>query len=127
MRKLYIYDGNDDHPIGIPTIGGGDITRCKLTTMSVEDTKRHDELQGRLVLTEGRLQEQAQEIMALSNSLLDITRRLETMEAKEDAVLRIQGESREAYLLRLEGEDLDRWLELINEEGEPSASTSSTF
>jgi len=127
MRKLYIYDGSMDHPIGITTIGDGGTTRCKLTTMSVEDAKQHDELQGRVALMEGRLQEQAQEIMALSKSLLDVTRRLEAMEIAKDADPGIQGEDREAYMLRLEGDDPDRWLELMNEEGEPTASTSSTF
>ena len=43
MRKLYIYYGRDDHPIIIPTTGGG-ATHCKMTTMSVDDTKLHDEL-----------------------------------------------------------------------------------
>jgi len=93
----------------------------------VEDTKQHDELQGRVALMEGRLQEQAQEIMALSKSLLDVTKRLEAMEIAKDADPGIQGEDREAYMLRLEGDDPDRWLELMNEEGEPTASTSSTF
>ena len=127
MRKLYIYDGQTDRPIGIPTIGGGGSTQCKITAMSVEDTKRHAELQGRIANTEGRLQEQAQEIMALSKSLLDVTKRLETMEAKEDADPGIHGENREAYMMRLEEEDPDRWLELLSEEEEPLAPTSSTL
>ena len=64
--------------------------------------------------------------MTLSDSILDGTRRLEAMEKKEDVGPQIQFERREAYMQRLEEEDPDRWIELLpEEEGEPSASTST--
>jgi len=38
LKKLYIYDGKEDVPIGVPTIG---VTRpdCKLAVMQMEDEK----------------------------------------------------------------------------------------
>ena len=38
LKKLYIYDGREDVPIGVPTIG---VTRpeCKLAVMQMEDEK----------------------------------------------------------------------------------------
>lgn len=38
MKKLYIYNGREDVPIGVPTVR---VTKaeCKLTTMNMEDDK----------------------------------------------------------------------------------------
>lgn len=38
MKKLYIYDRQDEVPIGVPTIGATTF-KCKLKTMNVEDVK----------------------------------------------------------------------------------------
>jgi len=71
--------------------------------------------------------EQPQFIRTLSDSILDLSGRLEAVEDDdEDEGVRpnVQMEDWEAYLRRLELEDLDKWIELISE-GEPSGSTSS--
>lgn len=73
-----------------------------------------------------KLMEQSQMIRELSDSILDLSSKLEAMEKDENARPDDHMESQEAYLQRLEVEDLDRWIELIcEEEGEPSGSNSS--
>ena len=68
-------------------------------------------------------------IRTLSDSILDLSRRLEEVEDDDDDDVyvrpNVQGEDRVAYLQRMEIEDPDRWIELISE-GEPSSSTPST-
>lgn len=43
MKKLYIYDGWEDEPLGVPTMEAMTIG-CKFTTMNVEDIKRDEEI-----------------------------------------------------------------------------------
>lgn len=74
------------------------------------------------------LMEQSHVIRAFYDSILDLTSRLEAVEGDEDAKPKVQIESREAYMKILEEEDPDRWIELLGEEeGAPSASTSSLY
>jgi len=129
LRKLYIYDGREDVPIGVPTIG---VTRpdCKLGVMQVEDEKRMGNMSKRLSTVEAKLTEQSLVIRSLLDIILDLSRRLELVEDDDDddeVYVRpnVQKEDRVAYLQRMEVEDLDRWIELISE-GEPSGSTPST-
>jgi len=128
LRKLYIYDGREDVPIGVPTIG---VTRpdCKLGVMQVEDEKRMGNMSKRLSTVEAKLTEQSLVIRSLSDSILDLSRRLELIENDDDDEVYVrpdvQKEDRVASLQRMEVEDPNRWIELISE-GEPSGSTPST-
>jgi len=68
--------------------------------------------------------------MTLSDSILDLSRRLEMVEDDnddEETYVRpnVREEDRVAYLQRMEIENPDRWIEIISE-GEPSGSTPST-
>lgn len=83
MKKLYIYDRQEDVPIGVPTI---EITKakCKLTTMNMEDDKRDEEINKWLSTTEAKLLEQSQVIRTLSESILDLSRRLEAVEDDDE-------------------------------------------
>ena len=126
LKKLYIYDGREDVPICVPTIG---VTRpdCKLGVMKMEDKEKVNK---RLSSVETKLVEQTLVIKTLSDSILDLKRRLELVEDADDddeVYVRpdVQREDRVAYLQRMETEDPDRWIELISE-GEPSGSTPST-
>ena len=129
LRKLYIYNGREDVPIDVPTIG---VTRpnCKLGVMQMEDKKRMGDMSKRLSIVEAKLTEQSLVIRTLSDSILDLSRRLEVVEDNDDdeeVYVRpnVQGEDRVTYLQGMEIEDPDRWVKLINE-GEPSGSTPST-
>jgi len=101
MKKLYIYDGREGVPISVPTVG---VTKaeCKLTAMNMEDDKRDEEVYKRLSSTETKLMEQSQIIQTFSDSILDLSRRLEVVEIDEDededARSNVQMEVREAYL-----------------------------
>lgn len=65
-------------------------------------------------------------IRTLSDSIFDLSRRLDAMEKDENDRLDVQTEDQEAYMQSLEVEDPNRWIDLIcEEEGEPSSSTSS--
>ena len=126
LKKLYIYDGREDVPIGVPTIGA---TRpdCKVGAMQMEDKEKVNK---RLSSVEAKLVEQSLVIRSLSDSILDLTRRLELVDDDDDddevyVRLEVQKEDQVAYLQRMEIEDPDRWIELISE-GEPSGSTPST-
>eukprot|EP00253_Pinus_taeda_P021800 PITA_21800 len=125
LKKLYIYDGREDVPIGVPTIG---VTRsdCKLAVMQMEDEKRMDDMSKQLSMVETKLTEQSLVIRTLSDSILDFSRRLEEVE-DDEAYVRSNDreEDRVTYLQRMEIEDPDRWIEMISE-GEPSGSTPST-
>ena len=127
LKKLYIYDGREDVPIGVPTIGA---TRpdCKVGAMQMEDKEKVNK---RLSTVEAKLVEQSLVIRSLSDSILDLTRRLEIVEEDDDdddeiyVKPDVQKEGRAAYLQRMEIENPDRWIELISE-GEPSGSAPST-
>ena len=74
--------------------------------------------------------EQSLVIRSLSDSILDLSRRLEVVEDDDDddeVYVRpnVREEDRVTYLRMMEIEDFDRWIELISE-GEPSSSTPST-
>lgn len=103
LKNLYIYDRLDDDPIGVPTIGAM-TTKCKLTTMNVEEVKRDEEEYKSFSCTEEKLMEQSQVIRALSDSILDLSSRLEVVEKDGDAKPDIQMEIQEAYMQRLEEE-----------------------
>ena len=72
LKKLYIYDGREDVPIGVPTIA---VTRldCKLGVMQMEDKEKVNK---RLSSVNTKLVEQSLVIKTLSDSILDLTRRL---------------------------------------------------
>ena len=67
-------------------------------------------------------------IRSLSDSILDLTIRLDLVEDDDEVYVRpeVQREDRVAYIQRMEIEDPDRWIELISE-GEPSGSTPSKY
>jgi len=124
LRKLFIYDGREDVPIGVPTIGVTKLDR-KLGGMRMEDKTNK-----RLSEVEEKLAEQSLVIQSLSDSILDLSIRPELMEDEDDeseVYVRpnIRKEDREAYLRQMEVENLDRWIELISR-GEPSGSSPST-
>lgn len=56
LKRLYIYDGREDVPIGVPTIG---VTKpdCKLAVMRMEDKKRMEDMSKRLSMVERKLTE----------------------------------------------------------------------
>jgi len=120
LKKLYTYDGKEDVPIGVPTFG---ITRPnhEVATMQVRSDEGMDDVCKRLSKAETKLTEQSLVIRSLSDSILDLTRRLEVIEDKEDEAYMRPGEDQVTYLQRLEVEDPDRWIELISE-GEPTSS-----
>ena len=78
MKKLYIYDGREDDPLGVPTVASMTVG-CKLTMMNVEEVKRDEELYKRFSCTEEKHVEQLQVIRALSNSILDLSTRLKVV------------------------------------------------
>ena len=124
LKKLYIYDGREDAPIGVPTIG---VTRpdCKVGAMQMEDKEKVNK---RFSTIEAKIAEQSLVIRSLSDSILDFSRRLELVEDDDDEIYvrpDVQKEDRVAYLQRMEVENPDRWIELISEE-DPSGSTPST-
>lgn len=130
LKKLYIYDGREDVPICVPTIG---VTRldCKLEVMQMEDEKWMEDMSKQLSMVETKLTEQSLVIRTLSNSILDFSRRLEVVEDDDDddeAYVRpnFREEDRVTYLQRMEIDNLDQWIEMISE-GEPSGSTPSTY
>jgi len=109
LRKLFIYDGREDVPIGVPTMG---VTKTdhKLGGMQMEDKEKTNK---RLSTMETKLAEQELVIQSLSDSILDLSRRLELVEDDDDeddvyVKPNIQEEDREAYLRRMEVEDPDK-------------------
>lgn len=56
LRKLYIYDGREDVPIGVPNIG---VKRpdCKLGVMQMEDEKKMGDMSKWLSTVEAKLTE----------------------------------------------------------------------
>eukprot|EP00253_Pinus_taeda_P036149 PITA_36149 len=99
-RKLYIYEGQEDVPIGVPTVEVIE-AECKLTTMSMENGKKDEEIYRRLSVAEAKLMEQSQVIRALSDSILDLSKRLEAVEDADDEEYvrsNVQMEDHEAYL-----------------------------
>jgi len=129
LKKLYICDGREDVPIGMPTIG---VTSpdCKLAVMQMEDENQMDDMSKRLSMVETKLTKQSLVIRTLSYSIFDLPRRLEEVEDDDDddgayVRLNVQEEDRVTYLQRMEIEDPDRWIEVISE-GDPSGSTPST-
>jgi len=125
LRKLYIYDGRSDVPIGVPTVG---VTKRdhRLGGMQVE---RNEEVNKKLASMEVRFADQDLVIKALSDSILDLTRRLEKIEEDDEmdemyAKRATQEEDHEAYLRRLEMEDPDAWIEWIGRD--PPGSSPST-
>jgi len=128
LKRLYIYDGREDVPIGVPTIR---VTKpdCKLAVMQMEDEKRMEDMSKQLYMVETKLTEQSLVIKTLSDSILDLSRRLELVEDDDDeeAYVRpnFREEDRVTYLQRMEIENPDRWIEIISE-GEPLGSTPST-
>jgi hypothetical protein len=108
LRKLFIYDGREDVPIGVPTVG---VTKPdhKLGGMQMEDKEKTNK---RLSSVETKLAEQELVIRSLSDSILDLSRRLEIVEDdddEEEPYVRpnIQEEDRETFLQKMEVEDLD--------------------
>ena len=83
LKKLYIYDGREDVPIGVPTIG---VTRpdCKLGVMQMEDEKIMGDMSKRLSTVETKLTEQSLVIKSLLDCILDLLRRLELVEDDDD-------------------------------------------
>ena len=81
--------------------------------MNMENEKRDEEVYKRLSITEAKLMEQSQVIRALSDSILDLSKRLEAVEDDNDEEYvrpNVQIEDREAYLQRMEVEDPDGWM-----------------
>jgi len=129
LKRLYIYDGKEDVPIGVPTTG---VTKpdCKLAVMQMEDEKQMEDISKWLSTVETKLTEKSLVIRTLSDSILDFSRSLEVVEDddnNDEAYVRpnVQEEDRVTYLQRMEIENPDRWIEMISE-GEPSGSTPST-
>jgi len=58
LKRLYIYDGREDVPIDVPTIG---VTKldCKLVVMQMEDEKHMEDMSKRLSMVEAKLTEQS--------------------------------------------------------------------
>jgi len=120
LTKLYIYDGGEDVPIGVPTIG---VTRldCKLGVMQMEDEKQMEDMSKRLSTVEAKLTEHSLVIKTLSYIILDLLRRLEVVEDDDDddeevsVRQNVQGEDWVTYLQRMEIEDPDRWIKLISD------------
>lgn len=54
LKRLYIYSGREDVPIGVPTIG---VTKpdCKLAVLQMEDEKRIEDMSKRLSMVETKL------------------------------------------------------------------------
>ena len=54
LKKLYLYDGRENVPIGVPTIG---VTKpdCKLAVMQMEDEKQMEDMSKRLSMVEKNL------------------------------------------------------------------------
>lgn len=145
LRKLFIYDGREDVPIGVPTIGVTKPDR-KLGGMQIEDRAKVDKrlatleakfeesmqmkdktkVEKKLTTLEAKFDEQTIVIRALSDSISKLSRRLEIVEDEDDdeeLYVRLRGkeEDQEAYLQRMEVEDPDKWIEMISQ-GEPSRS-----
>jgi len=78
LRKLYMYDGREDVPIGVLMIG---VTRpnCKLAVMQMEEEKQTEYMSKRLSTVETKLTKQSLVIKTLSDSILDLSRRLEVV------------------------------------------------
>ncbi len=57
---------------------------CKLAVMQIEDEKHMNEMCKQLSTIEAKLAEQSQVIKALSDSILDLSRRLEEFEDDDD-------------------------------------------
>ena len=72
-----------DVPIGVPTIG---VTKpdCKLVVMQMEDEKQMEDMSKRLSMVETKLTVQSLVIRTLSDSILDLSRRLEVVEDDDD-------------------------------------------
>lgn len=83
LKKLYIYDGREDVPIGVPTIGVTNLD-CKLAMMRMEDEKQMEDMSKQLSMVETKLIEQSLVIRTLSNSILDLSRKLEVVEDDDD-------------------------------------------
>ena len=80
LQKLFIYDGREDVPIGVPTIGVTKLDR-KLGGMQMKDKVKVDK---RLSTMEAEITEQSLVIQALSDSISDLSRRLELVEDDDD-------------------------------------------
>lgn len=126
LKKLYIYDGREDVPISVPTIGAKRLD-CKVGAMQMEDKEKVNK---RFSTIEEKIAEQSLVIRSLSDSILDLSRRLELVEDDDyDEIYvrpNVQKEDRVAYIQRMEVENPDRWIELISED-EPSGSTPSKY
>lgn len=125
LRKIYIYDGRSDVPIGVPTMG---VTKRdhRLGGMQVE---RNEEVNTKLASMEVKFTDLELVVRALSDSLLDLTRRVDRIEEDDEmdemyAKRSTQEEGQEAYLRRLELEDPDAWIEWVGRE--PPGSSPST-
>lgn len=75
LKKLYIYDGREDVPIGVTRLD------CKLGVMQMEDKEKVNK---RLSSVETKLVEQSLVIKTLSDSILDLKKRLELVEDDDD-------------------------------------------
>jgi len=81
-----------------------------------------------LSTAEAKLTKQSLVIRTLSDSILDLSRRLEEVEVDDDedvyVISNFHEEDQVAYIQRMEIEDPEKWIELISE-GEPSGFTPS--
>lgn len=89
-----------------------------------------EDMSKQLSMVETKLTKQSVVIRTLSDSILDLSRRLEVVkddDDEEEAYVRpsVREEDRVTYLQRMEIENPDRWIKIISE-GEPSGSTPST-
>ena len=85
----------------------------------MEDEKRMGGMSKRLSMVETKLTEQSLVIKTLSDSILDLSRRLEVVEDDDDdgeayVKLNVREEDRVTYLQKMEIENPERWIEMIS-------------